>query len=78
MAGLKTFAKKVGNEWILNGEKIWITGAGVANWFFVLARTSTDPKCPTSKASTGFIVEADTEGVTVGKKVKIIKIKHPR
>ena len=51
VAGLKTRAEKVGDEYILNGEKMWITNGGVANWYFVLARTNPDPKCPTSKVS---------------------------
>lgn len=36
---LQTTAVKKGNEWVINGQKMWITGAGHANWFFVLART---------------------------------------
>jgi len=69
VAGLKTRAEKKGNEWIINGQKMWITGAGVANWYFVLARTHPDPKAPTAKAFTGFLVEAGTPGLTVGRKV---------
>jgi hypothetical protein len=34
-----------------------------------LARTNPDPKCPASKAFSGFIVERDTPGVTPGRKV---------
>lgn len=30
--GVKTRAVKKGNEWILNGQKMWITNGGVANW----------------------------------------------
>merc|ERR1711872_1013383 len=41
-----------------------------ADFYFVLARTNPDPKCPTSKAFTGFIVDADTPGVTPGRKEK--------
>ncbi|ODM86739.1 putative medium-chain specific acyl-CoA dehydrogenase, mitochondrial [Orchesella cincta] len=66
--GVKTRAEKKGDEWIINGQKMWITGAGVANWFFVLARTNPDPKAPAGKAFTGFVVEADTPGLTVGRK----------
>ncbi|XP_050311705.1 probable medium-chain specific acyl-CoA dehydrogenase, mitochondrial isoform X1 [Anthonomus grandis grandis] len=66
--GLKTKAEKKGDEYILNGQKMWITGGGVANWYFVLARTNMDPKCPASKAFTGFIVERDWPGVTPGRK----------
>ena len=47
---------------------MWITNGGVANWYFVLARTSEDPKAPASKAFTGFIVERDWPGVTPGRK----------
>lgn len=68
VSGIKTKAEKKGNEWILNGEKMWITNGGVANWYFVLARTNPDPKCSASKAFTGFIVEREWEGVTPGRK----------
>ncbi|XP_063546703.1 medium-chain specific acyl-CoA dehydrogenase, mitochondrial isoform X1 [Cydia strobilella] len=68
VAGIKTRAEKKGDEWILNGQKMWITNGGVANWYFVLARTNPDPKCPASKAFTGFIVEKDWPGVTPGRK----------
>lgn len=66
--GVKTKAVKKGDEWILNGQKMWITNGGVANWYFVLARTNSDPKCPASKAFTGFIVERDSPGLTPGRK----------
>ncbi|XP_069701104.1 medium-chain specific acyl-CoA dehydrogenase, mitochondrial-like [Periplaneta americana] len=66
--GVKTRAEKKGDEYIINGEKMWITGGGEANWYFVLARTHSDPKCPAAKAFTGFIVERDTPGVTPGRK----------
>ncbi|CAH0703493.1 unnamed protein product [Spodoptera exigua] len=68
VAGVKTRAEKKGDEWIINGQKMWITNGGVANWYFVLARTNPDPKCPASKAFTGFIVERDWPGVTPGRK----------
>lgn len=66
--GVKTRAEKKGDEYILNGQKMWITNGGVANWYFVLARTNPDPKAPASKAFTGFIVERDFPGVTPGRK----------
>lgn len=70
VSGLKTRAERKGDEYILNGQKMWITNGGVANWYFVLARTNPDPKCPASKAFTGFIVEREWEGVTPGRKEK--------
>jgi len=68
VAGIKTKAEKKGDKYILNGQKMWITNGGVANWYFVLARSNPDPKCPASKAMTGFIVDADTKGITRGRK----------
>lgn len=68
VAGIKTRAEKKGDEYVINGQKMWITNGGVANWYFVLARTNPDPKCPASKAFTGFIVERDTPGLTPGRK----------
>jgi len=68
VAGIKTRAEKKGDEWVINGQKMWITNGGVANFYFVLARTNPDPKCPASKAFTGFIVDRDTPGLTPGRK----------
>jgi len=70
VAGIKTRAERKGDDWVINGQKMWITNGGVANFYFVLARTNPDPKCPASKAFTGFIVDADTPGVTPGRKEK--------
>lgn len=54
---------------------MWITNGGHANWYFVLARTNPDPKVPAGKAFTGFVVEADTKGITKGRKVKLFRIR---
>lgn len=69
VSGIKTNAVKKGDEYILNGQKMWITNGSVANWYFLLARTNLDPKCPAGKAFTGFIVEREWAGVTPGRKV---------
>lgn len=63
--GIKTTAKKVGDDYIINGSKMWITNASVATWYFVLAYTD-----PTKgvKGMTGFIVPRSTPGIDVGKK----------
>jgi alkylation response protein AidB-like acyl-CoA dehydrogenase len=63
---LKTTAEKKDDKWIINGEKIWITNAGVADIYSVFARTP--------KGITGFVVEKDFPGVEVGPKEK--KIGH--
>jgi len=60
VASIKTKAVKKGDDFVINGQKMWITNGGVADFYFVLARTNPDPKCPASKAFTGFIVDRDT------------------
>eukprot|EP00924_Labyrinthula_sp_SR-Ha-C_P000078 maker-scaffold_39-snap-gene-0.35-mRNA-1 protein AED:0.01 eAED:0.01 QI:730/1/1/1/1/0.66/3/246/410 len=65
VAGIKTTAVKQGDKYVINGQKMWITNGGVANWYFVLAKT--DPS-KGGKGMTGFIVDADTPGITVGRK----------
>lgn len=67
VAGIKTRAEKKGDEWVINGSKMWITGAGHANWYFVLARTG-GAQDGASSAFTAFIVDRNTPGITVGKK----------
>ncbi len=67
VAGIRTTATRVGDEYIINGSKMWITNAGVADWFFVL--TKTDPAAG-HKGMTGFIIESKTPGVIIGKKEK--------
>ena len=64
---LKTDARKKGDKWILNGSKIWITNAGIADIFSVFARTT--------KGITGFVVEANSPGITVGPPEKKLGIK---
>ena len=66
VAGAKTTAVKRGDKWVLNGAKMWITNGGVAKWFFVLAKT--DPGANAGAAFTGFIVDADSPGITIGRK----------
>lgn len=68
VAGIQTKAVKKGDDYVINGQKMWITNGGVANWYFVLARTNPDPKSPANKSFTGFIVERNTPGITVGRK----------
>ncbi|PKI82531.1 hypothetical protein MVES_003487 [Malassezia vespertilionis] len=66
VANIQTKAVKKGDKWILNGTKMWITNAGYANWYFVLAKT--DPNERPHKALSGFIVDGDSAGLIRGKK----------
>jgi len=68
VSGIKTRSERKGKEFVVNGSKMWITNGGVANWYFVLTRSNSDPKCPASKAFTAFVIERDAPGLSVGKK----------
>ncbi|XP_041064077.1 medium-chain specific acyl-CoA dehydrogenase, mitochondrial [Carcharodon carcharias] len=68
VAGIKTRAEKKGDEYIINGQKMWITNGGKADWYFLLARSNPDPKASAGKAFTGFIVDADSPGIQTGRK----------
>lgn len=65
--GILTTAVKKGKEWVINGSKMWITNGGMANWYFVLARTAEMGTRP-GEAFTAFIVDADSPGVAKGRK----------
>ncbi len=65
VAACKTTAIKDGDDYIINGEKMWITGAGYSDFFFVLAKTDPDAGY---KGMSGFIVEKDAVGFSLGKK----------
>ena len=64
-AGQQTTAVLDGEEWVLNGNKIFITNAGHANVYIVIAMTD---KSLGTKGISAFIVEATTPGFSVGKK----------
>ena len=64
---LKTSAKLSGDKWILNGNKIWITNAGIADVFSVFARTS--------NGISGFVVESGSPGLIIGPPEKKLGIK---
>ena len=65
VAACKTSAVRDGDDYVINGSKMFITGAGHADWFFVLAKTDIDAGY---KGMSGFIVDADTPGLSLGKK----------
>ena len=65
VAALRTTAVKHGNTYVLNGSKMWITNAGVADWYFVVAYTDRDKGY---RGMTAFIVERGWDGVVPGKK----------
>lgn len=64
--GTRTTAEREGDEWVLNGSKIFITNGGEAEVYIVFART--DKNAEKHHGISAFIVEKDTPGFTFGKK----------
>jgi acyl-CoA dehydrogenase len=63
-AGLRTSARRDGDEWVLDGGKRFITNAPLADLFVVFART--DPAERGGRGISSFVVDAATPGVTLG------------
>ena len=64
-AGQQTVAVDMGDHYLLNGNKIFITNAGYANVYIVMAMTD---KTQGTRGISAFIVDADSEGFSIGKK----------
>jgi alkylation response protein AidB-like acyl-CoA dehydrogenase len=62
-AGLATRAVRDGDEWIVNGQKVWNTMAHVADWGMLVTRT--DPDMPKHRGMTYFAIDMKSEGVEV-------------
>jgi hypothetical protein len=62
-AAMRLSAVRDGDEWVLNGQKIWTTSAHFADWYWVGART--DPDAPKHHGITLFLVPMDHPGLTV-------------
>jgi len=64
LAALKTAARREGDEYVVNGQKIWTSTAHQADWCFVLVRT--DPNAPKRQMGISFLlVDMKTPGITV-------------
>jgi len=64
-AGMRLRAERRGDEWILNGDKVFIANGSIAKLFFVTART--DPTVPMAQGTTRFLVPRETPGFRHGK-----------
>ncbi len=67
-AALKTIARREGDEWVIDGTKMFITQGSVGGFCVVLAKTNKD--APPQRGITAFIVETSTAGYSASKKLK--------
>lgn len=72
---LRTTARRDGDFWVLNGEKAWITNAGFAGWYVVVARTNPDAG---KRGLSAIVVPADAPGFSVGTPEEKLGLKSSR
>ena len=63
LANVQTKARRAGDEWVIEGQKIWTSGAQWSEWCFVLCRT--DPTAPSHKALSYLLVPMRQKGIDV-------------
>ncbi len=63
VASLRTRAQPSGSDWILNGQKVWTSGAAEADWCYLIART--DPDAPPHAGLSEFVVDMSSPGIEV-------------
>ncbi len=67
VAGIRTRAVRDGDDWVINGRKMWITNGTQADWICLLARTSDEGGF---QGMSQIIVPTDTPGFSVGRKIE--------
>lgn len=63
LGAMKTVAVKDGDDYVINGSKVFTSGLNISSWLFVVARTARDPDKP-SRGLTIFLVHKDTPGIS--------------
>ncbi len=63
VAGLRTCAEKDGDDWVINGQKIWTSGAHYSDYGILITRT--DPTVPKHKGLTMFFLDMKSPGVDI-------------
>ena len=74
LASLQTRAVRDGDEYVINGQKIWTSGAQDADWGILLART--DPDAPKHRGISYFMLNLRTPGVTVRPLINMMGSEH--
>lgn len=73
VAALASTATAVGDEFVINGDKTWISNGGIADFYCVFARTG---EAPGARGLSAFIVDADNAGLSVAERIETIA-PHP-
>jgi alkylation response protein AidB-like acyl-CoA dehydrogenase len=73
VAALACAARPDGADYVLNGEKTWISNGGIADFYVVFARTG---EAPGARGISAFIVEADTPGLVIAERIAVMA-PHP-
>ncbi|MCH9002005.1 MAG: acyl-CoA dehydrogenase family protein, partial [Planctomycetes bacterium] len=63
LASLQTKAVEDGDDYIIDGQKVWTTGAHFTNYIYLVART--DPEAPKHRGISEFFIEANLPGITI-------------
>jgi alkylation response protein AidB-like acyl-CoA dehydrogenase len=74
LAGLVTRAERHGDRWIVNGQKLWTSGASHADFCLLFCRT--DPDAPKHRGISVLLVDLDTPGVTVRPVPDLVDPRH--
>ena len=73
VAALQTRAELTGDEYVLNGEKTWISNGGIADFYCVFARSESEPG---ARGLSAFIVDAEAAGLSIAERIETIS-PHP-
>lgn len=73
VAAMRCSATREGDDYILNGEKTWISNGGIADFYVVFARTD---DAPGAKGISAFIVDATSTGLDIAERIEVIA-PHP-
>ena len=73
VAAMRCSAQRLGDDYVLNGEKTWISNGGIADFYVVFARTD---DAPGAKGISAFIVDANCPGLEIAERIEVVA-PHP-
>ena len=73
VAAMSCSAERIGDDYVINGEKTWISNGGIADFYVVFVRTG---EAPGARGITALIVDAQTPGLAIAERIDVIA-PHP-